>query len=36
MFRGFVGAAVERSGIDQMELRPIELLAELPDVSDPV
>jgi CTP synthase len=36
MFRGFVGAAVERSGIDQMELRPIELLAELPDVSEPV
>jgi CTP synthase len=36
MFQGFVGAAVERSGIDQMELRPVELLAELPDVSDPV
>jgi len=28
MFRGFVEAAVERSGIDQMELRPTELLPE--------
>ena len=36
LFRGFIGAAVERSGIDQMELRPAELLAELPDVSEPV
>ena len=38
LFTGFVQASVERSGIDQMELRPAELaeLAELPDVSDPV
>ena len=26
MFRGFIEAAVERSGVDQMELRPTELL----------
>ena len=26
LFTGFVGAAFERSGIDQMELRPAELL----------
>ena len=38
MFDGFIRASVERSGIDQMELRPAELaeLAELPDVSEPV
>jgi hypothetical protein len=41
MFDGFIRASVERSGVDQMELRPAELaeladLAELPDVSDPV
>jgi hypothetical protein len=36
MFRGFIGAAVERSGIDQMELRPTELLAEVPDLPEPV
>ena len=30
MFSGFIAAAVERSGVDQMELRPTELLAELP------
>jgi len=27
---------VERSGVDQMELRPAELLADVADVSDPV
>ena len=30
LFTGFIAAAVERSGIDQMELRPTELLSELP------
>ena len=29
LFVGFIQAAVERSGIDQMELRPAELLADL-------
>jgi CTP synthase len=36
LFRGFIGASVERSGVDQMELRPAELLADVADVSDPV
>src|SRR5437763_11598179 len=30
MFSGFIAAAVQRSGVDQMELRPTELLTELP------
>ncbi|MDQ6919596.1 MAG: CTP synthase, partial [Candidatus Dormibacteraeota bacterium] len=36
LFSGFISASVERSGVDQMELRPTELLADLPDVSEPV
>ena len=32
MFSGFVAAAVERSGVDQMELRPAELLEEAADL----
>ena len=36
LFKGFIAASVERSGVDQMELRPAELLAEIPDVSEPV
>ncbi|HVD02005.1 MAG TPA: CTP synthase [Candidatus Dormibacteraeota bacterium] len=39
MFSGFIAAAVERSGVDQMELRPTELIAELPvepaELADP-
>ena len=31
MFSGFIAAAVQRSGVDQMELRPTELLSELPE-----
>src|SRR4030081_113363 len=36
LFNGFLAPSVERSGVDQMELRPAELLAEIPDVSEPV
>ena len=32
MFSGFIAAAVERSGVDQMELRPAELLGEAADL----
>jgi CTP synthase len=28
LFRDFIGAAIGRSGIDQMELRPVELWPE--------
>jgi CTP synthase len=34
LFNGFIRASVERSGVDQMELRPTELLVELPDPSE--
>ena len=32
MFSGFIAAAVDRSGVDQMELRPAELLGEAADL----
>jgi CTP synthase len=35
LFVGFIQAAVERSGIDQMELRPAELLADLLETGEP-